>query len=86
MKKIYILLILVLASSLISAQNKDTQVADKLFKKFEFISAAESYLKLVASNKADELIEVIEDFFKQNSMPLGVTARFSNGETHYSKI
>ena len=53
MKKTYILLILVLASSLISAQNKDTQVADKLFKKFEFISAAESYLKLVASNKAD---------------------------------
>ena len=53
MKKTYILLILVLASSLISAQNKDTQIADKLFKKFEFISAAESYLKLVASNKAD---------------------------------
>jgi len=53
MKKTYILLILVLASSLISAQNKDTQVADKLFKKFEFISAAESYLKLVASDKAD---------------------------------
>jgi outer membrane protein OmpA-like peptidoglycan-associated protein/tetratricopeptide (TPR) repeat protein len=53
MKKTYILLILVLASSLISAQNKDTQVADKLFKKFEFISAAESYLKLAASNKAD---------------------------------
>ena len=53
MKKIYILLILVLASSLISAQNKDTQVADKLFKKFEFISAAESYLKLVASYKED---------------------------------
>ena len=53
MKKTYILLILVLASSLISAQNKDTQVADKLFKKFEFISAAESYLKLVASYKED---------------------------------
>ena len=53
MKKKYIILILVLASSLISAQNKDTQIADKLFKKFEFISAAESYLKLVASNNAD---------------------------------
>jgi outer membrane protein OmpA-like peptidoglycan-associated protein/tetratricopeptide (TPR) repeat protein len=53
MKNIYIILILVLASSLISAQNKDTQIADKLFKKFEFISAAESYLKLVASNNAD---------------------------------
>ena len=39
-----------------------------------------------ASNTADELIEVVEDFFKQNSMPLGVTARFSNGETIYSKI
>lgn len=39
-----------------------------------------------ASNIADELIEVVEDFFKQNSMPLGVTARFSNGETYYSKI
>jgi outer membrane protein OmpA-like peptidoglycan-associated protein/tetratricopeptide (TPR) repeat protein len=53
MKKIYIILILVLASPQISAQNKDTQIADKLFKKFEFISAAESYLKLVASNNAD---------------------------------
>ena len=39
-----------------------------------------------ASNKADELIEVVENFFKQNSMPLRVTARFSNGETHYAKI
>jgi outer membrane protein OmpA-like peptidoglycan-associated protein/tetratricopeptide (TPR) repeat protein len=53
MKNIYIILILVLASPQISAQNKDTQIADKLFKKFEFISAAESYLKLVASNNAD---------------------------------
>lgn len=53
MKYIYIILILVLANSAISAQNKDTQAADKLFKKFEFISAAESYLKLVASNNAD---------------------------------
>jgi hypothetical protein len=39
-----------------------------------------------ASNTADELIEVVEDFFKKSSMPLGVTARFSNGETHYAKI
>lgn len=53
MKKTYIVLIFVLASSLIFAQNKDTQVADKLFKKYEFISAAESYLKLVATQNAD---------------------------------
>ena len=39
-----------------------------------------------ASNTADELIEVVEEFYMQNSMPLGVTARFSNGETIYSKI
>jgi outer membrane protein OmpA-like peptidoglycan-associated protein len=53
MKKTYIILSFVLASSLLSAQNKDTQVADKLFKKFEFISAAESYLKLVVPQNAD---------------------------------
>ena len=40
-------------STLISAQNKETQIADKFFKKYEFISAAEFYLKLVASNNAD---------------------------------
>jgi outer membrane protein OmpA-like peptidoglycan-associated protein len=56
MKKTYIILSFVLASSLLSAQNKDTQVADKLFKKFEFISAAESYLKLVATQNADGYI------------------------------
>lgn len=39
-----------------------------------------------ASNTAEELIEVIEEFYKQNSMPLRVTARFSNGETHYAKV
>lgn len=53
MKKTYILFIFVLASSLISAQNKNTQVADKLFKKYEFLSAAESYLKLVSTQNAD---------------------------------
>jgi len=52
MKKIYII-IFVLVSTLISAQNKETQIADKFFKKYEFISAAEFYLKLVASNNAD---------------------------------
>jgi DNA-directed RNA polymerase subunit F len=39
-----------------------------------------------ASNTAEKLIEAVEEFYKQNSMPLGVTARFSNGETIYSKI
>ena len=39
-----------------------------------------------ASKATDELIEITEEFFKENSMPLTVTARFSNGETHYTKI
>jgi hypothetical protein len=42
--------------------------------------------EIFASNITDELIEVVEEFFKQNSMSLTVTARFSNGETHYAKI
>lgn len=39
-----------------------------------------------AYNMTEELIEIVEEFFKQKSMPLAVTARFSNGETHYAKI
>lgn len=39
-----------------------------------------------AYNMTEELIEMVEEFFKQNSMPLAVTARFSNGETHYAKV
>jgi outer membrane protein OmpA-like peptidoglycan-associated protein/tetratricopeptide (TPR) repeat protein len=53
MKKTFVILSFVLAISLGFAQNKDTQVADRLFKRFEFISAAESYLKLVSSQTAD---------------------------------
>ncbi|MEY3498995.1 MAG: hypothetical protein RL308_664 [Bacteroidota bacterium] len=53
MKKIYTILSFVLVSSLLTAQNKDTQIADKLFKKLEFIAASEAYLKLVDAQKAD---------------------------------
>jgi outer membrane protein OmpA-like peptidoglycan-associated protein/tetratricopeptide (TPR) repeat protein len=52
MKKIYTIVSFVLLSSLLSAQNKDTHSADKLFKKLEFIAASEAYLKLVNTNKA----------------------------------
>lgn len=38
-----------------------------------------------AEKTTDELVEITEELFKQQSMPLVVTARFSNGETHYSK-
>ena len=52
MKKIYTIVSFVLVSSFLSAQNKDTQSADKLFKKVEFIAASEAYLKLVDAKKA----------------------------------
>ena len=35
---------------------------------------------------SNEYIEFIEDIFEQYSQPLGVTARFSNGETIYHPI
>jgi hypothetical protein len=38
-----------------------------------------------ATSIKDTLIETVEKIFTENSMPLVVTARFSNGETHYSK-
>jgi hypothetical protein len=34
----------------------------------------------------DSLINAVEKLFTENSTPLVVTARFSNGETHYAKI
>lgn len=53
MKKIYIVLSFVALSFSITAQNKDTKNADKLFNRFEYVSAAEEYLKLVEKGKAD---------------------------------
>ena len=38
-----------------------------------------------ATSIKDSLIETVEKLFTEQSTPLVVTARFSNGETHYSK-
>ena len=38
-----------------------------------------------AQKVTDELVEIVEDLFTKESMPLTVTAKFSNGETIYSK-
>lgn len=56
MKKFYIALIFALGSITITAQNLDTKKADKLFKRYEFVSAAEEYLKLVGKGKTDVYI------------------------------
>jgi outer membrane protein OmpA-like peptidoglycan-associated protein len=56
MKKIYILLSFVLGGSTLWAQNKDTESADKLYNRFEYVDAAQAYLKLVENDKADPYV------------------------------
>lgn len=40
----------------LTAQNRDTQVADKHFSKFEFIEAIEAYNKLIEKGKGDQYV------------------------------
>jgi tetratricopeptide (TPR) repeat protein len=56
MKKIYLTLSFVIASGLLSAQNKDTKTADKLFNRYEYVDAAKEYLKLTEKGKADNYV------------------------------
>jgi len=56
MKKIYLTLSFVIASGLLSAQNKDTKAADKLFDRYEYVDAAKEYLKLTENGKADTYV------------------------------
>lgn len=53
MKNLYIALFFVAISSSLIAQNKDTKAADKLFSRYEYVSAAKEYQKLVDNGKAD---------------------------------
>lgn len=53
MKNLYIVLSFVAISFTVSAQNKDTKTADKLFARYEYVDAAKEYLKLVEKGKAD---------------------------------
>jgi outer membrane protein OmpA-like peptidoglycan-associated protein/ribosomal protein L24E len=50
MKKIYISLSLLMAMAM-AAQNKDTESADKLYAKFDYLDAAKAYEKLAAKSK-----------------------------------
>lgn len=57
MKRLYILLGCVLVStSALKAQNKDTKKADKLFHQFEYVEATQEYLKLVEDGKQDPYV------------------------------
>lgn len=56
MKNLYIVLSFVAISFTVSAQNKNTKVADKLFARFEYVDAAKEYLKLVENDKNDPYV------------------------------
>ena len=53
MKNLYIALSFGLISSSLIAQNKDTKAADKLFNRYEYVSAAKEYQKLADNGKGD---------------------------------
>ncbi|GGC96664.1 cell envelope biogenesis protein OmpA [Flavobacterium lutivivi] len=53
MKNLYITLSFVAISFSLSAQNKETKVADKLFARYEYVDAAKEYMKLVENGKSD---------------------------------
>lgn len=65
MKNLYITLSFVIASMTLSAQNTDTEKADKLFARFEYVDAASEYLKLAEDNKADNYVykQLAESYF-----------------------
>jgi outer membrane protein OmpA-like peptidoglycan-associated protein/tetratricopeptide (TPR) repeat protein len=56
MKNLYIVLSFVAISFTVSAQNKDTKAADKLYNRFEYVDAAKAYLKLVENGKATDYV------------------------------
>ncbi len=56
MKKLYIALSFVIVSGSVSAQSTLTQKADKLYNRYEYVSAAQEYLKLVEKGKGDGYI------------------------------
>ena len=56
MKNLYTAFIFALSVATLSAQNKDTEKADRLFEKYEYVDAAQEYLKLVDRGKADNYV------------------------------
>ena len=56
MKNLYIAFSFVIASSTMTAQNASTKKADKLYSRYEYVTAAEEYLKLVDQGKSDDYV------------------------------
>lgn len=63
MKNLYLALTFVLAANTLSAQTKDTETADKLFARFEYVDAAKEYLKLTKKGKSPYVYKQLADSY-----------------------
>lgn len=82
---------LVLCSTMMLAQNKDTRKADKLFNRFEYVAAAQEYLKLAEKGKGDAYVyKQLADAYYNTFNPEGAAKWYAkavetpqDAETHY---
>ena len=92
MKKITILLFFVLTCISLTAQNKDTKNADKLFGSYEYASAAKEYLSLVEKGSSDSYVyKQLGDCYYNMSNTVEAEKWYSkaieskqDAETHYN--
>jgi outer membrane protein OmpA-like peptidoglycan-associated protein/tetratricopeptide (TPR) repeat protein len=91
MKNLYIAISFVVVSFTLSAQNKDTKTADKLFARYEYVDAAKEYLKLVENDKADNYVykQLADTYYNMFNSTEAVkwysraTETPQDGETYY---
>jgi outer membrane protein OmpA-like peptidoglycan-associated protein len=65
MKQLSLTLSLLFAGLILTAQNKDTETADRLFNRFEYIDAAKEYEKLTHNGKANPYVykQIAESYY-----------------------
>src|SRR5215831_8126461 len=79
MKKRYITLGMAFLFSVAFGQNKNTARADKYFAGYQYVSAANEYLKLAESKKADEYV------YRQLGNSYYAIGDMTNASTWYAK-
>ena len=91
MKNLYIAISFVAISFTLSAQNKDTKAADKLFARYEYVDAAKAYLKLVENGKSTDYVykQLADSYYNMFNATEAVkwyakaTEMKQDGETYY---
>ena len=91
MKNLYIVVCFAAINFTVSAQNKNTKAADKLFNRFEYIDAVKEYLKLVENDKSDPYVykQLADSYYNMFNSTEAVkwyakaTETSQDGETYY---